>query len=195
MGVDLKPINVLSLFDGISCGRVALERAGIPVNNYYASEIDKNAIKVSEHNYPDIIRLGDVTKWKEWDIGFSTIDLVLAGSPCQGFSMAGKQLAFDDPRSSLYFVFEDVLNHIKTMNPQVKFLLENVRMKKEHREVITNRLGVDPIPINSNLFSAQNRPRLYWTNIPFDKNIEDRGIVLTDVLEDDVDDKYFIKSG
>lgn len=188
-------MNVLSLFDGMSCGRIALERVGIKVDNYFASEIDKNAIKVSEHNYPDIVRLGDVTKWEDWDIDFSKIDLLIAGSPCQGFSMAGKQLAFDDPRSALYFVFEDILNKIRSVNPRVKFLLENVRMKKEHKDVITSRLGVSPVAINSNLFSAQNRPRVYWTNIEFDLNMADKGEYLHNILDQEVDEKYFIKAG
>src|SRR5690606_5013019 len=188
-------MNVLSLFDGVSCGRIALERAGVHVDKYFASEIDKNAIKVSEYNYPDIIRLGDVTRWQEWNINWKSVDLVLAGSPCQGFSFAGKQLAFDDPRSMLYFCFKDILEHIRTLNPGVKFLLENVRMKKEYQNVISEHLGVDPSFINSNLFSAQNRPRLYWTNINFNKNIEDKNIYLHDILEKEVDEKYFVKAG
>jgi len=133
-------MNVLSLFDGISCGMIALERAGIEVDKYYASEIDKYAAKVSEANYPDIIRLGDVADWREWDIDWPSIDLLIGGSPCQGFSFAGKQLAFDDPRSKLFFVYVDILNHIKALNPNVKFLLENVRMKKEYLDVITKEL-------------------------------------------------------
>ena len=92
-------VNVLSLFDGMSCGRIALDKAKIEVDNYYASELDKYAIKVSQANYPDTVQLGDVTKWREWDIDWKSIDLLIGGSPCQGFSFAGKQLAFDDPRS------------------------------------------------------------------------------------------------
>lgn len=117
-------MNILSLFDGISCGRVALERVGIPVDKYYASEIDKYAIQITQKNYPDTIHLGDVTKWKDWDIDWKSIDLLIGGSPCQGFSNAGKGLNFDDPRSALFFVFVDILNHIKSVNPNVKFLLE-----------------------------------------------------------------------
>lgn len=188
-------MNVLSLFDGMSCGRIALDRVGINTDKYYASEIDKHAIQVSQKNFPDIIHLGDVTKWEDWDIDFSKIDLLIAGSPCQGFSMAGKQLAFDDPRSALYFVFEDILNKIRSVNPRVKFLLENVRMKKEHKDVITSRLGVSPVAINSNLFSAQNRQRVYWTNIEFDLNMEDKGEYLHNILDQEVDEKYFIKAG
>ena len=133
-------MNVLSLFDGISAGQVALERAGISVTNYYASEIDKYAIKVTMANYPNTIQLGDVTKWREWDIDWSSIDLLIGGSPCQGFSFAGKQLAFDDPRSALFFVYVDILNHIRSVNPDVKFMLENVKMKREHLDVITEKL-------------------------------------------------------
>lgn len=172
--------NVLSLFNGISCGRVALDRADIEFKNYYSSEIDKYAIKVSDNNYPDIIQLGDVTKWQEWNIDWSSIDLILAGSPCQGFSFAGKQLAFDDPRSQLFFVFVNILNHVKSLNPNVKFLLENVRMKKEHIQVINECLGVEPTLINSALVSAQNRQRLYWANWKITQP-EDKGIYLKDI--------------
>ena len=147
-------MNVLSLFDGISCGQVALERAGIEVDNYYAAEVDKYAIKVTQANYPNTIQLGDVTKWREWDIDWSSIDLLIGGSPCQGFSFAGKQLAFDDPRSALFFEYLNILNHIKAVNPGVKFMLENVRMKKEHLNVITNLLGVEPVFINKYRFNA-----------------------------------------
>lgn len=133
-------MNVLSLFDGMSCGMIALERAGIEVGTYYASEIDKYATKVSEANYPQIVRMGDVTKWREWDIDWSSIDLLIGGSPCQGFSFAGKQLAFNDPRSALFFEYLNILNHIKLVNPNVKFFLENVKMKKEYLDVITESL-------------------------------------------------------
>lgn len=157
-------MNVLSLFDGKSSGYTALELAGIPVTNYYSAEINKYAIQVSQAIHPYQYRLGDVTKWREWDLDWEKIDLVIAGSPCQGFSFAGGQLAFDDPRSALFFEFEDILNHIKSLNPDVKFLLENVKMKKIHEQVITSKLGVEPVEINSALISAQNRNRLYWCN-------------------------------
>jgi len=170
-------MNVLSLFDGMSCGRIALDRLGIPVDKYYASEIDKYAIQVSEANYPDIIRLGDVCDVKAEDL--ESIDLLIAGSPCQGFSFAGKQLAFDDPRSALFFEFVRLLKECK---PKY-FLLENVRMKKEFLDVITEQVGVEPIMINSALVSAQNRVRYYWTNIPGIEQPEQRGIVLKDILE------------
>lgn len=176
-------MNVLSLFDGMSCGQIALERAGINVRKYYASELDKYAITVTQANYPDTIQLGDVTKWREWDIDWAGIDLLIGGSPCQGFSFAGKQLAFDDPRSKLFFVYVDILNHIKKHNPNVKFLLENVRMKKEFLDVISEQLGVQPVFINSALVSAQNRQRYYWANWEFGQP-EDKGIVLADILEE-----------
>jgi len=187
-----KEVTVLSLFDGKSCGRIALERAGISVKKYYSSEIDKFAIQVSENNYPDIERFGDVTKWREWNINWSEIDLIIAGSPCQGFSFAGKQLNFDDPRSALFFEFLDICFHLSEHNPKMKFLLENVKMKKECQDVISEKLGVQPIEINSNLVSAQNRKRLYWTNIPNITQPEDKGILLKDVLENEVEDKFYL---
>jgi len=170
-------VNVLSLFDGMSCGRIALERAGIKVDNYFASEIDPYAQKVSAANYPDIQRLGDIKNWDSWDL--PKIDLILAGSPCQGFSFAGRQLNFADPRSALFFTFVDILKHCK---PRY-FLLENVKMKKEFQDVISNLTGAQPIEINSSLVSAQNRKRLYWTNIPSVTQPENRGIVLKDIIE------------
>jgi site-specific DNA-cytosine methylase len=157
-------VNVLSLFDGISCGQVAFKRAGIEVKSYHASEIDKHAIKVTMSNWPNTIQLGSVENWREWDIDWASIDYLIGGSPCQGFSFAGKQLAFDDPRSKLFFVYVDILNHIKSVNPNVKFLLENVKMKKEYLDVISEHLGVEPIFINSDSLSPCSRPRFYWAN-------------------------------
>jgi len=197
-------INVLSLFNGLSCGHLALDKIGMKVDKYYSSEIDKHAIQVCQYNYPETVQLGDVTKWREWDIEWKKIDLVLAGSPCQGFSFAGKQLAFDDPRSKLFFVFVEILEYIKSVNPKVKWLLENVRMKKEHEYVISKTVGIEPIIINSALLSAQNRVRLYWTNFYTKKKglfeteycaipqPKDLGIMLKDVLEAEVDEKYYI---
>jgi len=175
--------TVLSLFDGKSCGHLALDRAGIEVHNYYSSEIDKYAIEVSHDNYPNICRLGDIRNWRSWVIDWSSIDLLLAGSPCQGFSFAGKQLAFDDTRSSLFFSFVDILNHIRNLNPSIKFLLENVKMRKDYLNIITDILGVDPILLNSNLVSAQNRARYYWFNWEA-KEPKDRKIYLSDVITD-----------
>lgn len=181
-------MNVLSLFDGMSCGRIALDRAGIHVHNYYASELDKYAITVTTANWPDTIQLGDVTKWHDWDIDWSSIDLLIGGSPCQGFSFAGKQLAFDDPRSKLFFVYVDILNHIKAFNPDVKFMLENVKMKKEHLTIISEQLGVEPVFINSALVSAQNRQRYYWANWEFGQP-KDKGIMLSDIIDNGVTDR------
>jgi DNA-cytosine methyltransferase len=183
-------MNVLSLFDGMSCGRIALDQLGIPVDKYYASEIDKYAIQVAQANYPDTIHVGDICNLDPED--YKDIDLILAGSPCQGFSFAGKQLAFDDPRSALFFEFIRLLKAIK---PKY-FLLENVRMKKEFLQVISEQVsecypeipfGIEPIFINSSLVSAQSRQRYYWTNIPGIQQPEDKGIVLRDILEDNYD--------
>ena len=183
-------MKVLSLFDGMSCGRIALDQLGIPVEKYYASEIDKYAIQVSQANYPDIEQVGDISNLDPKD--YQDVDLMLAGSPCQGFSFAGKQLAFDDPRSALFFEFIRLLKEIK---PKY-FLLENVRMKKEFLQVISQQVsecypeitfGIEPIFINSSLLSAQSRQRYYWTNIPGIQEPEDKGIVLRDILEDNYD--------
>ena len=163
-------MNVLSLFDGISCGRVALERAGIKVANYYASEICETAVKISSDNFTDSIQLGDITKWAEWGLDWGSLDLIIGGSPCQGFSRAGNELNFNDDKSKLFFVFVDILNHVKKFNKGVKFLLENVRMRKEYEEVITGYMGVTPILIDGKKGFLQARPRLYWFN--FDKNSE-----------------------
>ena len=171
-------MRVLSLFDGISCGKVALERAELPVDKYVAYEIEPNAIKISRKNYPEIEQRGDVTTadFKQYE-GF---DLLIAGSPCQGFSVAGKQLNFADPRSRLYFEFERALQEAKP----TWFLLENVCMKKEYADTITERLGVQPIEINSGLVSAQNRKRLYWTNIPGVQQPLDKGVQLRDIVHE-----------
>lgn len=182
-------MNVLSLFDGKSCGRIALERAGVKVDKYFSSEIDKHAIKVSKQNYPDIIQLGDISNWKSWDL--PKIDLIIGGSPCQGFSFSGKQLAFNDPRSKLFFTYLELVRTIKCYNPKVKFFLENVKMKKQTLDAISDLLNVKPILINSNLLTAQNRPRYYWANWDF-KLPEDKGILLADILEKEVDEKYII---
>ena len=170
----------MSLFDGISCGKVALDRAGIKVKNYYASEIDEYAMQVSKNNHPDIIHLGDVNAWRNWNIDWSQIDLLIGGSPCQGFSFAGKLLNFNDERSKLFFVYVDILNHINSVNPNVKFLLENVKMKADYQNVISGYLGVEPMRINSALVSAARRDRLYWVNFDVDMP-EDRGITFDDI--------------
>lgn len=182
-------ITVLSLFDGISCGQIAFEKVGIKVDNYYSSEIDNNAIKVTQHNYPNTIQIGDVTKIKYKDNKLYTqngnyqtkIDLLIGGSPCQGFSNAGKMLNFKDERSMLFFEYVRLLNEIK---PKY-FLLENVKMKKEWQDIITRYLGVEPIEINSSLVSGQNRTRLYWTNIPNIKQPEDKKILFKNIISKD----------
>lgn len=169
-------MKVLSLFDGMSCGRIALERAGITVDKYYRSEIDKYANIIAKKNYPDSIDLGDVQSV----IQVPDIDLLIAGSPCQGFSFAGRQLNFDDPRSKLFFDFVRIL---KTSKPKY-FLLENVKMKKEFQDIISRYLGVEPVEINSSSLSAQNRKRLYWANFLITQP-EDKGILLKDIIFDD----------
>jgi DNA (cytosine-5)-methyltransferase 3A len=153
-------MKVLSLFDGISCGQLALQRAGFAVDAYYASEIDKNAIKVVQQNFPNTIQLGDITKLNTKDL--PDIDLLIGGSPCQGFSFIGKQMNFEDPRSKLFFEYVRILKEVKPK----WFLLENVKMKKEFAKIISEYIECEPIEINSSLVSAQNRKRLYWTNIP-----------------------------
>lgn len=198
-------MRVLSLFDGMSCGQIALRELGVNIEKYYASEVDKFAIAQTQLNFPDTIQLGDVERWGKWDIDWSSIDLLIGGSPCQGFSFAGKQLAFDDPRSRLFFVYVDILNHLREVNPSARFLLENVVMKKEHINVITERLGVHPVMINSALVSAQSRKRLYWSNIKTrteglfgDVYTDipqpiDRKLVIKDILDDEVDEKYYLR--
>lgn len=180
-------LNVLSLFDGMSCGQIALKRAGIKVKNYFASEIDKYAIQVAKHNFPNTKHIGSVVDVKGSDL--PKIDLLIGGSPCQGFSIAGKKLNFDDTRSKLFFEFVRLKNEC---NPTY-FLLENVKMKKEYQDVITEHLGVEPILINSALVSAQNRERLYWTNIPNLKQPKDKGLLFKDVLNSDYEFKPLTK--
>lgn len=178
-------MNVLSLFDGKSSGYTALELAGIPVTNYYSAEIDKYAIQVSQAIHPFQYRLGDVTKWREWELDWEKIDLVIAGSPCQGLSISGKQLGLDDPRSKLFYDFKDILNFIKSVNKDVIFMLENVELKgkvKESEKIISDYMEAYPVLINSALVSAQNRVRNYWTNLNVSQP-EDKNILLGDILE------------
>lgn len=156
---------VVSMFDGYSSGLQALKDVNIPVSEYHAFEIDPYAIKVSEKNHPEIIRHGDVNDWHKADIDWMNVDLILAGSPCQGFSFAGKQLAFDDPRSALFFKWVELVNFMKLLKgDKCVFMLENVDMKKKHRDVITEKLRVEPVFINSKIHSAFSRPRWYWSN-------------------------------
>ena len=184
-------INVLSLFDGMSCGQIALNKLGIKYDKYFACEIDKYAMQVTQHNFPDTIQLGDVQFVTKETFGTHKIDLVIGGSPCQGFSFAGKQLNFEDPRSALFFEF---VRLVKELKPKY-FLLENVKMKKEYQNVITQYMGVEPIEINSALVSAQNRRRLYWTNIPNIEQPEDKGIVLKDIIESGYVDDRMVDKG
>ena len=190
----------------MSCGQIALRELGVPIERYYASEIDKHAITQTKLNFPDTIHLGDVEKWREWDIEWEEIDLLLAGSPCQGFSLAGKMLGHDDPRSKLYWVFLDILHHVQKLNPNVKYLLENVRMRPADEVRINESLGIRPVVINSALVSAQNRVRLYWSNIQTKSEgiwgelltdipqPADRGIYIGDILDDEVDEKYYMRN-
>lgn len=177
-------MKVLSLFDWMACGYEALVRAWIPIDVYYASEIDKYAIQIATKNHPDIIEIWDITqvKWED----YKDIDIIIGGSPCQWFSMAWKMLNFDDPRSKLFFEFVRLVREIQ---PKY-FLLENVKMKKEFQDVISSYMWVEPIEIDSALVSAQRRKRLYWTNIPWITQPKDKGIMLKDILELNAPDKY-----
>lgn len=187
-------MRVLSLFDGLSCGQIALERAGIKVSKYYAAELDKYAITVTQANYPATIQLGDVTKWREWDIDWASIDLLIGGSPCQSMSNLGDGSGLSG-KSGLFYYYFDILNHVRKSNKDVKFLLENVLGKKEAIREISRMMRVQPNEINSNMFSAQNRKRLYWTNIDYEKNIKSICVVLQDILEDGIPDDSILSEG
>lgn len=170
-------MNVLSLFDGISCGMLALLRAGIPVTSYYASEIDKHCIKVATRHFPGIIQLGDIKNWRTWNIGKP--DLIIGGPPCQGLSDGGRRGGLQDERSALFWDFADILDFYK---PQY-FLMENVDMRASWLDIISGRLGVKPAKINSSLFSAQHRQRQYWTNIPIPDLPSGNSLVLKDIVK------------
>lgn len=169
-------MNVLSLFDGMSCGQLALKKAGIAVGYYLASEIDKHAIKVTQSEFPATKQIGDVCAINSNNL--PEIGLIIGGSPCQGFSFAGKGLNFSDPRSLLFFQYVRLLEDVQ---PKY-FLLENVRMSKRNEDIITKTLGVEPLFINSSLVSAQDRKRLYWTNIPNVSIPIDKNISISDIV-------------
>lgn len=171
-------MNVLSLFDGLSGGRIALDRLGIEVENYYASEIDKHAIQVSSRNYPDIIHIGDVTKIDITNL--PKIDLLIGGFPCQSFSMMGKRRGFDDGRGQLFY---EAVKLKKLLNPKY-FLFENVKMAKMFLPEINDKFECEPVEIDARLFSAQSRKRLYWTNIPMSEiPEEDHPQKVIDILQ------------
>lgn len=186
-------MNILSLFNGISALHLACDRAGIQVDTCYYAEIDKYTNKVTEKHYPDDTALGDVTKWREWDIDWSEIGLVGAGFPCQAWSVAGKQLGDKDERGMLFWTTLEIIAHVLKHNPSAKFLMENVKMKKDFEQYITHHteqaLGkVEKTLINSALVSAQNRQRYYWTNFEVTQP-DDKGVLLKDIIEDGFNDR------
>jgi site-specific DNA-cytosine methylase len=167
-------MKVLSLFNGMNTGRQALENVGIKVDKYYSSEIKQYAIELTQHHFPDTIQVGDVTKWREWDIDWKSIDLVLSGSPCQDLSAAGKRAGINGKKSSLFFTFVEILEHIKSLNQNVLFLQENVgSASKLDVGIMSRALGVYPVRINSSLVVAALRDRYYWTNIKTKQSIFD----------------------
>ena len=186
---------VVSLFNGMNCGYIALDRLGIKPTRYYSSEIDQHAIKIANKNYPDTIQLGDVKNWRDWDIEWKFVDLVLGGFPCQSWSVAGKQTGDRDSRGQLFWVMLDIMQHVMECNPNAKYLMENVRMSNAFEKYITHHTekalpNVNKYLINSSLVSAQNRKRFYWTNIVLDEpQPKDRGIVLKDILEGGLTDR------
>jgi len=190
-----RPVNVVSLFNGMNTGRQALENCGFKIEKYYSSEIKPYAIELTQHHFPDTIQVGDVTKWREWDIDWKSIDLVLSGSPCQDLSAAGKRAGINGKKSSLFFVFIEILEHIKLLNPNVLFLQENVgSASKLDVGIMSRALGVYPVRINSSLVTAQLRDRYYWTNIRTKETMfdvvtdipqpKDKGIMFKDIITD-----------
>ena len=186
-------MNVVSLFNGMNTGRQALENIGIKVDKYYSSEIKPYAIELTQYHFPDTIQVGDVTKWRDWDIDWQSIDLILSGSPCQDLSAAGKRAGINGSKSSLFFVFVEILEHIKSLNPKVLFLQENVgSASKLDVGIMSRALGVYPVRINSSLVTAQLRDRYYWSNIRTKETMfdivtdipqpKDRGIMFKDII-------------
>jgi site-specific DNA-cytosine methylase len=174
-----KPINVVSLFNGMGTLRQAFHNLGIKVNNYYSSEIKPYAIKLQQHHFPDVIQVGDIRNWREWDIDWSSIDFIGSGSPCQDLSAAGKRAGINGSKSILFFTFIDILNHCKSLNPNVKFLQENVgSASKLDVGIMSRALEVYPVRINSSLVTAQLRDRYYWSNIRTKETMFD---VVTDI--------------
>lgn len=165
-------MNVLSLFDGMSGGQESLQELNIKYDKYYSSEIEPSCLTVTQYNFPNTIQLGDVANWRKWNIDWKTIDLLIGGSPCQGFSIAGNKLSFEDERSKLFFVYLDILNYLKSINPNIKFLLENVKMEDGIADKIDELLGVSRTFLDSRYFSGMIRKRYYWTNICFDKEYD-----------------------
>jgi DNA (cytosine-5)-methyltransferase 1/DNA (cytosine-5)-methyltransferase 3A len=189
--------KVVSLFNGMSCGYMALNEADIEFEEYYSSEIDSFANDISSKMFPNIIHMGDVTKWREWNIDWSEVDLILSGFPCQAWSVAGNNLGDKDPRGKLFWDMLDIIKYAKQANPSVSFLIENVKMRKAFESYITyhteQALGyVSKYLIDSALFSAQRRLRYYWTNIKMDTTPIDKGIILQDILDNDVPEKYYL---
>lgn len=188
-------MNVLSLCNGVSCGYMALEVAGIKITNYYSSEIDKYANQATEALFPDVVQLGDLKSWKSWDIDWASIDLVIAGFPCQTWSLLGTQKGKDDPRGDLVHTLIDIWTHVNASRrfqnkPRVKFMWENVKMAPANLSYINELFGIEPVQINSSLVSAQNRNRYYWTNIPNVTQPEDRMVTFESVVEPS--DKKFL---
>jgi DNA (cytosine-5)-methyltransferase 1/DNA (cytosine-5)-methyltransferase 3A len=185
---------VVNLFGGMEVGRLSLDRLGITPTRYYSSEKDPHAMKVASKNFPDIIQLGDINNWRDWDIEWQFVDLVMGGFPCQSWSVAGKQTGDRDSRGQLFWVMLDIMQHVMECNPNAKYLMENVRMSNAFEKYITHHTeqalpNVNKYLINSSLVSAQNRKRFYWTNIEGIEQPKDRGIVLKDILEDGLTDR------
>ena len=190
----MKEQVVLSLFNGMNTLRQAMENVGIPVKKYYSSEIKPYAIKLTQHHFPDTIQLGDIKNWRDWDIDWSEITFIGSGSPCQDLSSAGKRAGINGSRSSLFFIFIEILNHCRKLNPNVLFLQENVGSANTFDVgIISRELGLYPVKINSELVTAQLRDRYYWTNIKTKKTMfdivtdipqpKDRKILLKDIIE------------